>query len=228
MVRYARQKNLYTITSTNGHFLDDRNARRTVESGLDRIIISVDGTTQEVYEQYRVGGDLEKVLQGIRNLVKWKRDLKSGTPHIMVQFLVVRPNEHQIPELFEMARELGADEVRLKTAQLYDYRHGHDLMPTDERYARYRKQDDGTYEVKHVLNNHCWKLWHACVVTWDGKVAPCCFDKDVKHRMGDLREQPFDEVWTGAAYRDFRNRLMKGRDQIDICVNCSEGCRVWF
>ena len=73
MVTYARQKGIYTITSTNGHFLNDENARKTIESGLDRLIISVDGTTQEVYENYRKGGKLENVLQGARNVVRWKK-----------------------------------------------------------------------------------------------------------------------------------------------------------
>ena len=84
-------KKIYTATSTNAHYLNDANARRTVESGLDRLIISIDGTTQDVYSQYRVGGDLEKVLEGAANIVKWKKDLKSKTPFIFFQFLVVRP-----------------------------------------------------------------------------------------------------------------------------------------
>src|SRR5215472_6731927 len=99
MVKYASQKKIYTATSTNGHFLDDRNARKTVESGLDRLIISIDGTTQEVYEQYRVGGRLEKVLEGAKNIVKWKRELKSKTPFIFFQFLVVKPNEAQMEDV---------------------------------------------------------------------------------------------------------------------------------
>ncbi|MEZ4986345.1 MAG: radical SAM protein [Saprospiraceae bacterium] len=64
MVQHAHQKGIYTITSTNGHFLNDENARKTIESGLDRLIVSIDGTTQEVYEQYRKAGKLEVVLQG--------------------------------------------------------------------------------------------------------------------------------------------------------------------
>ena len=60
-----------------------KNAKRTVESGLDRLIISIDGTTQEVYQQYRVGGNLEKVLQGASNIVKWKKELKSKTPFVI-------------------------------------------------------------------------------------------------------------------------------------------------
>lgn len=56
MVKYASEKGIYTATSTNAHYLTDEAARKTIESGLDRLIISIDGTTQEVYQQYRVGG----------------------------------------------------------------------------------------------------------------------------------------------------------------------------
>lgn len=227
MVQYASQKKIYTITSTNGHFLNDDNARRTIESGLDRLIISVDGTTQEVYEQYRKEGNLQKVLEGAANIVKWKKQLNSASPHVIFQFLVVKPNEHQIPEVYRMADEIGVDEVKLKTAQVYDYIRGNPLIPENEQYSRYRKNPDGSYVVKNRLLNHCWKLWHACVVTWDGIVVPCCFDKDATHRLGDLKHNSFKDIWQGDAYRKFRKSLLKGRNQIDICTNCTEGCKVW-
>ena len=228
MVREAANRGVYTITSTNGHFLNDANARRTIESGLDRLIISVDGTTQDTYAAYRKEGKLDVVLQGARNLVKWKKEMNSPTPHLIFQFLVVKPNEHQMGDVVKLAREIGIDEVKFKTAQLYDYEHGNPLMPTDERYARYYKKEDGTYAQKNKLQNHCWKLWHSCVITWDGLVAPCCFDKDVTHRLGDVKNTSLNEVWDGAAYDDFRTRLLRGRSEIDICQNCTEGCEVWL
>ena len=227
MVAYAHQKNIYTITSTNGHFLDEENARKTVESGLDRLIISVDGTNQETYENYRIGGKLEQVLQGARNMVKWKKKLNASTPHLIFQFLVVKPNEHQIAEVFQLAKEIGINEVKLKSAQLYDYKNGHPLLPEQEQYARYKRQQDGTYRVKHKLLNHCWKLWHSCVITWDGLVVPCCFDKDASHRLGDLKKMTLQQSWHSEPYRIFRKQLLKGRSQIDICTNCTEGCKVW-
>lgn len=227
MVKYASQKGIYTITSTNGHFLSDENARRTIESGLDRLIISVDGSTQEVYEQYRKSGNLDLVLQGARNVVKWKKQLGSKTPHLIFQFLVVRPNEHQIPEIYRLAKEIGIDEVKLKTAQIYDYSQGNPLIPVQDQYSRYRKQADGSYRIKNKLLNHCWKLWHACVITWDGMVVPCCFDKDAQYRMGNLQDQSLRKVWQQKPYQEFRKNILKGRDQIDICTNCTEGCKVW-
>jgi MoaA/NifB/PqqE/SkfB family radical SAM enzyme len=116
MVKYASSKNIYTATSTNAHYLTDAAAKRTVESGLDRLIISIDGTTQETYKQYRVGGNLSKVLEGAANIVKWKRELRSNTPFVVFQFLVVRHNEHQIEEVKRLAKETGVDDVWLKNS----------------------------------------------------------------------------------------------------------------
>jgi radical SAM protein with 4Fe4S-binding SPASM domain len=228
MVAYAQQKGIYTITSTNGHFLHDENAKKTILSGLDRLIISVDGTTQETYENYRVGGNLEAVLQGAKNVVYWKKALKSTTPHIIFQFLVVKPNEHQIEEIYALAKEIGVDEVKLKTAQVYDYKNGNPLIPEQDKYSRYAKTKDGTYRVKNELLNHCWKLWHACVITWDGMVVPCCFDKDATHKLGNIKDgTSFKKIWQGEAYDRFRKTLLQGRDKIDICNNCTEGCTIW-
>jgi radical SAM protein with 4Fe4S-binding SPASM domain len=228
MVKIASDRRIYTITSTNAHFLNDENARKTIESGLDRMIISIDGTTQEVYEQYRRSGNLEHVLQGARNMVKWKKKMGIKHPHLIFQFLVVRPNEHQMEELAQLASEIGIDEVKFKSAQVYDYENGNPFIPRNEKYSRYVKEKDGSYSVKHKLVNRCWKLTHSCVITWDGLVVPCCFDKDAVHRLGDLKENSFKEIWHGSAYSKFRNKIIEGRSQIDICKNCTEGCEVWL
>jgi radical SAM protein with 4Fe4S-binding SPASM domain len=227
MVEYASSKRIYTATSTNGHFLSDEAARRTVASGLDRLIISIDGTTQETYESYRIGGNLEKVVDGTRNVVRWKQQLKSGTPHIVFQFLVVKPNEHQVEDVRRLAKELRVDEVAFKTAQIYDFEQGSNLIPSLDRYSRYAKKKDGTYQLKNQLLDHCWKMWHSCVITWDGKVVPCCFDKDAHFVLGDLTKNTFEEIWEGDRYEKFRASLLRSRSEIEICKNCSEGTRVW-
>ena len=226
-VRYASDRNIYTATSTNAHFLTDRVARQTVESGLDRLVVSIDGTTQETYQAYRVGGTLAKVIEGTRNVVHWKQVLRSKTPHIVFQFLVVRPNEHQIDEVRSLAKQLGVDAVGLKTAQIYDYQHGSDLIPTQTQYSRYQQRADGTYTIKNHLLNHCWKMWHSCVITWDGQVVPCCFDKDAHHTLGDVSQQSFADVWRSEPYQRFRQTLLRSRQAIDICQNCTEGTKVW-
>ena len=222
------RKKIYTATSTNAHYLTEEKAKQTVESGLDRLIISIDGTTQDVYQQYRVGGNLEKVIAGAKNIVKWKKELNSKTPFVVFQFLVVKPNEHQLEEVKQLAKEVGVDDVWFKTAQVYDYENDpNQLIPTLNKYSRYKKNADGTYAAKNKLQNHCWKLWHANVITWDGLVVPCCFDKDAMHQLGNLNMQSFKEVWQNDNYKQFRKELMTSRKNIDICANCSEGLKVW-
>lgn len=226
-IRYASERRVYTAISTNAHYLTPTNARKTVESGLSRLIISIDGTTQETYQNYRIGGKLEKVLEGTRNLIEAKKELKSQTPYTIFQFLVVKPNEHQINEVNALAKEYGVDYVAFKSAQVYDYENGNPLIPLNERYSRYKKQADGTYTIKNKLLNHCWKMWHSCVFTWDGKVVPCCFDKDAEHQMGSIQDVSFKEIWHSDEYNHFRRSILKGRNQIDICTNCTEGTKVW-
>ncbi len=228
MVKYASAKGIYTATSTNAHYLTDEAARKTVESGLDRLIISIDGTTQDVYQQYRIGGKLDKVLEGAKNIVKWKKELNSKTPFVFFQFLVVKPNEHQVEDVKRLAKEVGVDEVRFKTAQVYDFENDpNQLIPTTDKYSRYKKNKDGTYAAKNKLANRCWKLWHANVITWDGLVVPCCFDKDATHQLGNLKSESFKNIWHNSNYKQFRSELMKSRKNIDICSNCSEGASVW-
>ncbi len=227
MVQYASRNGIYTATSTNAHFLDDERAKDTIASGLDRLIISIDGTSQDTYASYRIGGTLDKVIEGTRNILKWRKELKSKTPHVVFQFLVVRPNQHQVPEVYALAKQLGVDHVNLKTAQVYDYRNGSDLIPTLDQYSRYKRDVDGGYSIKNELLNHCWKMWHSCVITWDGKVVPCCFDKDAHHVMGDLGKQTIEEIWKSNRYREFRTSLLKARGEIEMCKNCTEGTKIW-
>jgi radical SAM protein with 4Fe4S-binding SPASM domain len=227
MVKYASDKKIYTSTSTNAHYLNKEQAKKTVESKLDRLIISIDGTTQETYEQYRIGGTLQKVIEGTKNIIEAKKELKSNLPHIVFQFLVVKPNEHQLEDVKKLAHNLGVDEVVFKTAQVYDFENGNPLIPDNIKYSRYKKNSDGTYSIKNKLLNQCWRMWSSCVVTWDGVVVPCCFDKDAKHQLGDLKKESFKELWKLDKYQNFRQSILKSRQEIDICKNCSEGTKVW-
>jgi radical SAM protein with 4Fe4S-binding SPASM domain len=223
MVKYASAKKIYTSTSTNAHFLNDENAKKTIQSGLNRLIISIDGATDETYKKYRIGGDLEKVKMGIANLSKWKKQLKASNPHVVLQFIVFKHNENEVDDFIKFAKQSGANDYVLKSAQIYDFENADDLLPVNAKYKRYSNKN----KIEAVENNRCWKMWHSCVITWDGKVVPCCFDKDANHAMGDLNQQSFTEIWTGSRYQKFRNQLFKSRKEIAMCANCSEGAKVW-
>lgn len=223
MVQYAHSQNIFTSTSSNGHFLDPKNAEKTVASGLDRIIISLDGLDQSSYEKYRVGGNFKQVIRGIENLVEAKKRMKSSHPFIVVQFIVFKTNEHQIEQVKKLTKELKADKVELKTAQIYSKDDKNNLIPEDLKYRRYQQSEDGQWIIKKKIPNKCNRMWRASVITWDGQVVPCCFDKDASHQMGNLLEDSFHNIKNNQAYTSFRNQVFSKRTSIEICKNCSEG-----
>lgn len=227
MVAFANKQNIYTSTSTNAHYLTENNCKKTIESKLDKLVISVDGITQEVYEQYRIGGKLDKVIEGTKEILKQKKLMRSKTPHVVWQFVVFKPNQHQIEAVKKLGKNLGVDEVKIKTAQIYDFENGHDLIPDLENYSRYKKNEGGNFEIKNKLLNQCWRMWQGCVITWDGKIVPCCFDKDASYKLGNLQKETFENIWFSKPYDNFRRSVLKSRNQIDICTNCTEGTKVW-
>jgi len=250
LIAYAKSKNIFVWTSTNGHFLSEKNIRQTIHSRLDKLVISLDGVDQQTYSQYRIGGDYEKVVQGIKEFVRIKKEMGVTHPTLEIQFLVLKPNQHQIKEIKELGRSLGVDRTVLKTAQFYDFKHGNPLMPDEGRWSRYRKKSqvsrfksqvgvghappvrnsssppdsyrDHQFIPKNRLWNRCFRMWSGCVITWDGRVVPCCFDKDSTYCLGDLNKESFEEIWRGEKYKEFRKNILKNRKSIDICRNCSQ------
>ncbi len=222
MIKKANEKNIYTYCSTNGHFLSSINVRKVINSGLNELIISLDGTTQQVYEQYRRSGSLEKVLSGTKALIQEKESLKAVVPYTKFQFLVVKPNEHQLDEAKALAKFVGVDKIVFKTAQIYNFENGSPLIPDNKKYSRYKKQKNGKYQLKKKIKNRCWRLWSNPVITVDGYVLPCCFDKDAKYAMGNINKQSFAEVWNNEKYQNFRKKVLTNRKSIDICRNCTE------
>jgi len=79
--------------------------------------------------------------------------------------------------------------------------------------------------LKSSMPDKCARLWFNPVITWDGKVVPCCFDKDAEYVMGDLYQETFAEIWNGPKYKIFRKSIMTGRHMIDMCRNCTSGLK---
>ncbi len=218
-VRKAKQKKLFTIASTNGHFLTPEKSTDTIKAGLDYLIISIDGTTQESYQKYRKNGELNKVISGIKNIIDAKKKLRSKNPIVELQFIAFKHNEHQIPDFIKLAKKLGADKITVKSAQIY---YDHEEWLPQNAPKRYKKNNDNWELIKKVPNR-CWKMWHSSEITWDGKVLPCCFDKNAEHVLGNIFKTPLQSIWKEKKYRSFRKQIFTDRTQIEMCRNCSEG-----
>ncbi|MDP4238053.1 MAG: radical SAM protein [Bacteroidota bacterium] len=221
LIKQTHEANIYSSTSTNGQFLNEKVAREIIISGLDKLIVSIDGSTQQVYETYRVGGNLQKAIDGIKQLVQCKKELKSITPFIEIQFLVLKTNEHQMKEMQNLAKTLQVDRLTFKTAQLYDFENGNELLTTKKRYARYKEGKDGKFKIKGHQNNRCWRLWSGAVVNVQGDVLPCCFDKSSAYSFGNIVDNSFLDCWQNNKAFDFRSRILRDRKLFDMCRNCT-------
>lgn len=222
-VKLAKQQNIYCTTSSNGHYFSEESIRATIDSGLDSMIVSIDGVTQETYARYRVQGSLEKVIRGSKLFMKIKKELKSKTPLIAWQFLVMKHNEHEIPAIKKLAKEAGVDRLLIKTIEVRNEQEAAGWLPQNDKYRRYNF--DGQHlQVKKSDKKSCPRPWLSTLINWDGGVVPCCFDKNGHYVMGDInRAQTLDEIWRGKKFTQFRHTLSTNRKSIDMCRNCNQG-----
>ncbi|MBN1462457.1 MAG: SPASM domain-containing protein [Paludibacteraceae bacterium] len=219
-IQVAKENKIYTSSSTNAQLLNDEMAEKIVKSGLNKLIISIDGTTQETYEKYRVGGSLEKAKEGVKAIVKWKKALQLNYPFVELQFLVLKHNEHQLPEIKQLAKELGVNKLSLKTAQINDFERGSDLIPLQKKYARYKKNSDGNFKRKKKICNHCWRAFSGAVITIDGEVLPCSFDKNGEYSFGNIHKESLSKIWHNEKAQRFRQQILTDRKVFKICRNC--------
>lgn len=216
MIAFARQNCIHTMFSTNGQLLAQnidliRNARP------DHIIVSLDGLTDETYTKYRVGGKVQNVFDGLEKLSQLSAKER---PYIELQFLVFSHNEHEIPDLQKLKKKYHIDKITLKTAQIYDDSQV-GFLPKDQKYSRYNI-NNGKFQLKKGTANHCKRLIFGTTVCFDGRVVPCCFDKDADHEFGNIASQSLYEIRNSKKYINFVKQVFTQRNGIDICNNCTE------
>jgi radical SAM protein with 4Fe4S-binding SPASM domain len=213
------------VISTNGHFLDMENCRMLADSALRKIIISYDGATPATYKIYRIGGDHSRVTDGIRRLDR--AIMASGSKvRIELQFLLHRHNQHEVPEAAAFARSVNAA-FSIKSMQVLDAGRAGDWMPGDGKRSRYKKSD-GQWKPARSLSRGCFRMWTTAIVTVDGDVVPCCFDKYNLYSMGKINDRSFGEIWNSEKYKSFRESVMRNRASVDICGQCPQGRRIIF
>lgn len=189
---------------TNGQAFGDKNILELAKAEIDLIRFSVDGASEETYQQNRVGGKFKKVY---KNMKKVADAHKGKRTRIEWQFLVLKNNEHEVETARKMANEIG---VHFFTK---GYR---------ESVPEFATENPG-YRAKYH-KKPCKDIYHQIGIYWNGDVVPCCYDVDGKEIMGNLLSQSLKEIWDGEKYRGFRKRVdnfLKSPDnEPAICKNC--------
>jgi MoaA/NifB/PqqE/SkfB family radical SAM enzyme len=197
MIKYASSKRIAVRLSSNMNRFSPEMAMKAVQSGLDAVLVSVDGATQEVYEKYRRGGNLERVLENVRMLVDAKKKAGSRTPFITLRMLVNKYNEDQIESMRQIADDLDVDAFTLGTTfvDTTDPKQIEEWLPKDEALSYY---DYSSEKLENVW--HCADLWESVTINWDGGLAPCCWLHEKGHDYENVYDRPLKEIWNGEAY----------------------------
>lgn len=228
MINYAWEKGIFVTISTNGTRLANPEfAHELAESKLGRLILSVDGATEETYKIYRLAGHFHRVTRGVKQFTDARKKLGKRFPRADLQFIVMRHNEHEMDDIKKLGDELGVDRVIFKSPQIYDFDNAEDTLPENPKYRRYEKVE-GEYKLKGSYSGYCSKLWYGSAITWDKQVIPCCFDKDADFQMGEVGESEFSQIWEGDNYQRFRKMVIRDRDSIEMCRNCTEGLKIFI
>ena len=227
MARYAADKGKKVLISTNATFLD-KYVDEALDSGVDRIMLAIDGATEEVYLKYRINGDFKRSLKSIKMLCDRRKGKKASRPEIIIQFIVMKHNEHQIDDMIKLGKDLGVDRVELKSASLNSLKTEDekmklkdDWLPANQEYSRYTV-DGNNIKIKHDPN-YCYWIWSSAI-HWNGDITTCCYDMNGDHTfLNVFKMNGYQNAWKSKEYGKARKDMLKRRLKLCKTCNISDG-----
>ena len=222
MIRYCVERNISTNLSSNFN-ISDLDSEEVIKSGLEYLSISLDGTTQEVYSKYRVGGKIDLVFQNLKKILKKKKDFRSRTPFIEWQFIVMKQNCHQIDDARRMAKEMGVDIIRfIPVGVPMDAKNKKELA--SEWFPDLRAHG-GKHEItdrflQKPIKGGCFYLYRSVTIHPGGAVAPCCVVYKEKDDFGNMFDTDFSQIWNNESYQSARS-LFSRKQKSSIKTVCN-------
>ena len=177
MITYGKKHNLQVQVSSNLNLMKEGDAERFVDSKLDQLTVPVDGATQETYEIYRQGGNLNKVLKGIQDIMAVRKAKNASYPKIELQFIVFDHNVHEHEAVKKIAEELNVDIFTV----------------IDCQSNRESLKKETTTKSAKIKYSRCMTLWILACFDWNGSVSACC--DSVDDGFGNITEQDFGSIW---------------------------------
>lgn len=231
---------VHSTMTTNGTTLGGRLGRLLAEKGFKEIHVSLDGATRETVEGIRKGIRFDKVVNHLRALKERKEQLGTPHPRLKMHFAMMARNIHELPQFVDLARELGAAEIRFQHfiiphESLVDEslwfepaRANQFLNEALAKCREYGIQADAPppFELeprpngapKKLRTQRCHWPWKGMLIGPEGEATPCCQWKG--GILGNVNEEGFEAVWNGEAYKQLRRDWITGQLN-EHCRNCS-------
>jgi radical SAM protein with 4Fe4S-binding SPASM domain len=220
MIRYTRDKDIYVETCTNGDFVD---AKGVIFSDINKISFQLGGMTEKTHQRYRVASSLAKAHKNLYELIEERKRNPGSNVQIEVGLIVMRHNEHEVPEFLKWAKDIGADVANVVDPCVRNMLEAHAYLPQDKKYWYYDEKafEQGILRPKVIPDNECVFIWNSMQINWNGEAVPCCRDPNGKHILGNVFEDGLMRVFNGKKATDFRRRILTEQGKIEICKLCS-------
>jgi radical SAM protein with 4Fe4S-binding SPASM domain len=225
MIRACTDRNILTLTSTNGHFIQSLDeALKVVDAGLTTLIFAVDGSTQDIYQRYRKGGDIEKVKRCIANIEEAKVRRGSLFPYTVFRSVITRHNQDDCPHLEKLASDLGVNMLAYKSLG---------CLTHDDAFREYEPYERNTQRFEYAGSSRISRGLITCpfafrqpIVFCDGTVVGCEYDHDRDMSFGNVREQTFSHIWNSRNAVKLRRSIITRSDRPRFCGQCPYQDRV--
>lgn len=222
ITKYATDKGLFISISTNGLLLNKEINKGLIQSSLDYLTVSLDGTKKDTYESMRRGGDFNFLIKNIEDLVRQKKELNSQKPLLELQYVITKRNENEIQDFFRLAKAMKVDNIRFKTYKLTCLGRNEDsigdlkeYLPKNNKYSRYIIKEG---KIIPKANQRTCSWFSDCLIYADGNVGICCEDYNKKYIVGNVLQDSFWSVWNSASFTDLRKKIrVRG---LVICESC--------
>ncbi|MDD4082826.1 MAG: radical SAM/SPASM domain-containing protein [Sphaerochaetaceae bacterium] len=221
MINYLSKDSISTQVSTNGNVFEEKFIKDLLQSGLTKLIISVDTDNPKEYVKYRVGGDHKKLIENTKKIIALKLKLKSRTT-IAIQFLITKENEKRINRLKKLAKKLNADEILVKpigigAAFKRITKSKKNFLPSNQN-SRYNQN----FYSKISPSSKCRYIWKRTVICSDGNVCICCRDQNSKYIIGNALIMPLFFIYNNEKIQKIRSKIRQLQSNELMCLRCHE------
>jgi len=196
IIKDIKQNKLPLHITTNGLLLKGRIFKEIVDSKVDSLIVSFQGTNAEQYQRMRRQDKYNEIKNNIQYLVKARGEKEK--PFIQVTTTTTTETEEEkkqfIKEWLPLVDAVSIGKTNLSFIE----------RDTTKKYVP------------------CTEISHQIQVDWDGKVSPCCGDYDNYLTIGNVQEQSIYDIWNySKRLQSFREILKNcGHKSLMLCRNC--------
>lgn len=216
MVRYAKDSNkVETVdTTTNGILLTNPFLRsKLIDSGIDRINISVNGLSDEQYLQFAgINLDFKNYVEGIKQFYKNKKD----TTYLFIKIngdTISKEDEQEFLEIFEPIADSVAVEKSMNCWNNFEPK---GFIRQEENIGIYGQAINKPVDI-------CPYLYYSIFIWPTGEVSNCFLDWNMKMIIDDVKYESVKHIWNGYTLKEMRKLMLYGNRKVHpICSKCEQ------